>query len=95
MRYLLPDWGASQPGTGLPVTPSWSWAPELCRGLTLLLALAPLVNGPLAAAGPPGRANQPWGLLTSWGEGPSSPEHSVVTLCQAHVQEGDFFTPIS
>lgn len=60
----------------LPVSLSWSRGPELRGGLTLLLAVASLMNGPLAAAGPPGRANQPWGLIISWGEGPSIPARS-------------------
>lgn len=42
--------------------------------------------------------NQPWGCIMAQGEGPSTLEHCVDTLCWAvqrtHVQKGDFFTPI-
>lgn len=78
----------------LPATPSGSQGPELRRGLTPLPAIALLTNGPSAAVGPPGRENQPWGCIISRGEGPSSPEHCVDTLCQAvrraDMQKGDF-----
>ena len=81
----------------LPVTLSGSQGPELRRGLTPLLAIAVLRDGPSAAVGPPAEKTKPWGCIISWGEGPSSPDRRVDTLCRAvqraHMQKGDFLHP--
>lgn len=56
---------------------------------------AVLANAPSAAVGPRQGQSSP-GLCHPWGQGSSSPEHSVGTRCRAvqtaHVQEGIFYT---